>query len=69
MVPESKLNRLTQTDILKLHVHDDASIQEINVSENDDCIYVQATLNSEVYPDLRSSNDTAREIEQSYLRQ
>ena len=69
MVPESKLNRLTQNDILKLHVHDDASIQEINVSENDDSIYVQATLNSEIYPDLRSSNDTAREIEQSYLRQ
>ena len=33
MVPESKFNRLTQTDILKLHVHDDASIQEMNVSE------------------------------------
>ena len=59
MIPESKFNRLTQTDILKLHVHYDTSIQEINVSENDDWIYVQGTLNSGIYPDLRSSNDTA----------
>ena len=69
MVPESKFNRLTQTDILKLHAHDDASIQEINVSENDDWIYVQGTMNSRIYPDLRSLKDTAREFEQSYLCQ
>ena len=69
MIPESKFNRLTQTDILKLHVHYDTSIQEINVSENDDWIYVQGTLNSGIYPDLRSSKDTAIELNQSYICQ
>ena len=69
MIPESKFNRLTQTDTLKLHVHHDTSIQEINVSENDDWIYVQGTLNSGIYPDLRSSNDTAIELNQSYICQ
>ena len=53
MVPESKFNGLTRTDILKLHVHDDASIQEINVSENGDWIYIQRTLNSGICPDLQ----------------
>ena len=67
MIPESKFNRLTQTDILKLHVHYDTSIQGINVSENDDWIYVQGTLNSGIYPDLRSSNDTAIELNQSCI--
>ena len=65
MIPESKFNRLTQTDILKLHVHYDTSIQEINVSENDDWIYVQGTLNSGIY--LPSSTDTAIELNQSYI--
>ena len=83
MIPESKFNRLTQTDILKLHVHYDTSIQEINVSKNDNWIYVQGTLNSGIidllkyfkesmsgiYPDLRSSKDTAIELNQSYICQ
>ena len=58
------------TDWLRLISLNCMSIMiEINVSENDDWIYFQGTLNSGIYPDLRSSKDTAIELNQSHICQ